>query len=265
MVRLSSSTLTCSRVSLLFLASLLLALALPGAASCQAGPFVLQRDGRVISIEPYAPNILRVTISTDAAAAKSSPGYGFIAGPASAGWTHEHDADGGDNFRSSRMALRVGPQTLTDAKRPKAMPLDQLNLQLRQPYFGGEVGEHTSPSDAIEIATPDGKRLLRMSNWTMAPESADVAKQDAGAKGYRVAATFDSPANEHYYGLGQQQKGRMDLRDHEVRCWHDYGATGGENVCVPFLISSSGYGMIWDNPSKTTIDLGFNNQNGLVL
>ena len=261
MVCLSSSTLNWSRVSLLFVASLLLALALPGAASCQAGPFVLQRDGRVISIEPYAPNILRVTISTDAAAAKSSPGYGFIAGPALAGWTHEHDADGGDNFRSSRMALRVGPQTLTDAKRPKAMPLDQLNLQLRQPYFGGDIGEHASPNDAIEITTPDGKRLLRMSNWTMAPESADVAKQDAGAKGYRVAATFDSPANEHYYGLGQQQKGWMDLRDHEVRCWHDYGATGGENVCVPFLISSSGYGLIWDNPSKTTIDLGFNNQN----
>ena len=34
-----------------------------------------------------------------------------------------------------------------------------------------------------------------------------------------------------------------------------------ENVCVPFLVSSRGYGLIWDNPSKTTIDLGFNQQN----
>jgi alpha-glucosidase/alpha-D-xyloside xylohydrolase len=53
----------------------------------------------------------------------------------------------------------------------------------------------------------------------------------------------------------------MDLRDHEIRCWHDYGAVGGENVCVPFMVSSLGYGLIWDNPSKTTIDLGFNGQN----
>ena len=88
-----------------------------------------------------------------------------------------------------------------------------------------------------------------------------MARADAGAKGYRVSSTFDSPANEHYYGLGQQQKGWMDLRDHQIHCWHDYSAIGGEDVCVPFLVSSLGYGLIWDNPSKTTIDLGFNDRN----
>ena len=46
----------------------------------------------------------------------------------------------------------------------------------------------------------------------------------------------------------------MDLRDHEVRCWHDYAAIGGEDVCVPFMVSSRGYGLVWDNPSKTTVD-----------
>ncbi len=79
--------------------------------------------------------------------------------------------------------------------------------------------------------------------------------------GYHVSATFDSPADEHYYGLGQQQQGILDLRDHRIHCWHDYSAIGGENVCVPFMLSSRGYGLIWDNPSKTTIDLGFNQQN----
>ena len=53
----------------------------------------------------------------------------------------------------------------------------------------------------------------------------------------------------------------MDLRDHEIHCWHDYGAIGGEDVCVPFMVSSRGYGLVWDNPSKTTVDLGFNGQN----
>src|SRR6201987_5062658 len=74
-------------------------------------------------------------------------------------------------------------------------------------------------------------------------------------------STFDAPSDEHYYGLGQQQKGWMDLRDHEVRCWHDYSAIGGEDVCVLFMVSTHGYGLVWDNPSKTTIDLGFNGQN----
>ncbi len=53
---------------------------------------------------------------------------------------------------------------------------------------------------------------------------------------------------------------RVDLRDHCISCWHDYSAVGGENVCVPFMVSSRNYGLIWDNPSKTTIDLGFNQQ-----
>ena len=38
-------------------------------------------------------------------------------------------------------------------------------------------------------------------------------------------------------------------------------AIGGEDVCVPFMVSTQGYGLVWDNPSKTTVDLGFNGQN----
>jgi alpha-glucosidase/alpha-D-xyloside xylohydrolase len=111
------------------------------------------------------------------------------------------------------------------------------------------------------MTTADGKTLLHMRTWMMAPESAEVAQADPADKGYRVAAMFDSPADEHYYGLGQQQKGWMDLRDREIRCWHDYVAIGGQDVCVPFMVSSRGYGLLWDNPSKTTVDLGFNGRN----
>lgn len=78
--------------------------------------------------------------------------------------------------------------------------------------------------------------------------------------GYKVSATFDSPSDEHYYGLGQHQSGPLNLRDTQIRCWPDYQARGGESVGLPFMISSRGYGLIWDNPSKTTIGLG-NNQN----
>jgi alpha-D-xyloside xylohydrolase len=229
-------------------------------ASAQSTPLVLQRDGRVISLEPYAANILRVTMSTDNSIATSAPGYGFVAKPSNEGWTHEHTADGYEIFRSSRMAVRVAPANLPADKRPQAMPLDALNRQLREVYFGGGGGPGPY-NDAIEITAPDGKTLLRMRNWTMLPERPDVARQDTGAKGHSISATFDSPADEHYYGLGQQQKGWMDLRDHEVRCWHDYSAVGGEDVCVPFMVSSRGYGFVWDNPSKTTVTLGFNQRN----
>ena len=30
--------------------------------------------------------------------------------------------------------------------------------------------------------------------------------------------------------------------------------TAAPSVCVPFMVTNNGYGIIWDNPSKTTID-----------
>jgi hypothetical protein len=60
--------------------AVLLATALAAMAKARDGPLVLEPDGRVISLVPYAPNILRITISTDASAAYedgagSSPGF----------------------------------------------------------------------------------------------------------------------------------------------------------------------------------------------
>ena len=42
------------------------AVSLGAMAMAQSGPLVLEREGRVISLEPYAPNIVRVTMSTEA-------------------------------------------------------------------------------------------------------------------------------------------------------------------------------------------------------
>ena len=230
-----------------------------GVASAQGASLVLARDGTTISVEPYASNIVRVTMSTDAAMATAAPGYGLVARPSAVGWTHERGAEG-DVYRSARMIVRVAPARLPKDMQPRPMPLDALNLQLREPYFGGG-GERGIHQEALKITTAEGKLLLRMRTWTMASEAPEVARAEAGASGYRVAAKFDSPPDEHYYGLGQQQQGWMDLRDHEIRCWHDYAAIGGESVCVPFMVSSGGYGLIWDNASKTTVDLAFNGQN----
>jgi len=54
----------------------------------------------------------------------------------------------------------------------------------------------------VLVTTPEGKTLLHMRTWTMAPESEEVAKSDAGPKGYRVSSRFDSPADEHYSADG---------------------------------------------------------------
>jgi alpha-D-xyloside xylohydrolase len=238
-------------------------LASVGSVAAQETHFVLDRDGRTIVLEPYAPNILRITITKDKDSATSAAGFGFVGTPSMAGWTHEQNADGSDIFRSPRLVVDVSADHIPQSRLPHPMPLDELNQSLRDHYFGGGSANRRT-DDTVSVTTPSGKALFTMRNWSMVPnrsetEATNARKQnDAGS---HVSAIFDSPADEHYYGLGQQQQGALDLRDHRVNCWHDYSAIGGQNVCVPFMISSRGYGLIWDNPSKTTVDLGFNQRN----
>ena len=34
----------------------------------------------------------------------------------------------------------------------------------------------------------------------------------------------------------------------------------GESICVPFVVTNKGYGMVWDNPSKTTVAFAIGDQ-----
>ena len=54
------------------------------------------------------------------------------------------------------------------------------------------------------------------------------------------------------------RKGFSIIARHRVECWHNYTATAAPSVCVPFMVTNYGYGIIWDNPSKTVIEPGFN-------
>jgi alpha-D-xyloside xylohydrolase len=235
------------------LAIVVLLFAAGAAAQESTTSFVLQRGNRTIVLEPYGPNIIRVTMSTERPEALAKPGYGIVGTPEMKGWTHEQDSAGYDVFHSARMTVRLAPE---DLPKPHTFPLDPLNQKLRNIYFYGWDTSHGPYNDIITVATAEGKPLLTMWRWSMAPNRPE--EKDSGN---HASAVFDSPSDEHYYGLGQQQHGFLDLRDHRIDCWHNYGEVGGENVCVPFMVSSRGYGLIWDNPSKTTVDLGFNNQN----
>src|ERR1019366_1613181 len=73
----------------------------------QNAGMILERDGNTIVLEPYAPNIVRVTLSKNRAAATEGAGYGFVGTPSMTGWTHEQDSDGNDVRSEER---RVGKE-----------------------------------------------------------------------------------------------------------------------------------------------------------
>ena len=56
------------------------------AMSAEAAPLAtLDRNGSLVAIEPYGPNIVRVTIATEAAEIDAASGYGISGKPDSAG------------------------------------------------------------------------------------------------------------------------------------------------------------------------------------
>ncbi len=215
---------------------------------------VIERRGQTIVLEPYAPNIVRVTLSLQPEPAKAAPGFGIVAKPADAGWKSSQTEEA-DVYSSDRMTVTV------DRPRPSGRPRVQTQVDISKYFNGSTPGAH------ITFTTPDGGTLLEMKGWSQAvPNHKDgtalleYQRRPSDPAFYTVGATFASPDDEHYYGLGQNQEGFLDHRGHAVRCWNDYLATAGPSYCIPFMVTNKGYGVLWDNPSRTTIEPGFNEE-----
>ena len=218
----------------------------------------LDRKGETIVLEPYAPNILRVTLSLQHDSAVAKPGYGLVAAPDAAGWSASQ-TDEADIYKSSRIVAKV------ERSREGGAPPPQSIIDIGK-YFGG-----STPGAHITFTTPDGKKLLEMNGWAQAVPNhkdgtADLAndRRPGDPEFFTVGASFVSPDDEHYYGLGDNQEGLLDHRGHPVRCWNDYLSPAAPTTCVPFVVTNKGYGLVWDNPSKTTFEPGFNEQTNWV-
>ena len=68
----------------------------------------------------------------------------------------------------------------------------------------------------------------------------------AEMKTWQIQQTFVSPPDESQYGLGQHQEGIFNVRGVPIRLHQ-----ANTNISVPFLLSSKGYGLLWNNPSLT--------------
>ncbi|TPG42518.1 glycoside hydrolase family 31 protein [Sphingomonas koreensis] len=202
------------------------------ALTVPAGATTLNRNGSLVSVEPYAPNIVRVTIATDPNEIAANPGYGISGKPDDSGWTHQVTV-AGDVFTSADLSITVNAQ-----------PWLQAPSQMER-YFAPSL-----PPVSVVVKAPDGQTIADMTGWEMAPHTVN------GENTFRVGASFAAPADEHYYGLGQNQQGILDLRGRTIDCRHNYDAPTGETVCVPFMVTNKHYGIVWDNPSATTVSPG---------
>jgi alpha-D-xyloside xylohydrolase len=97
-------------------------------------------------------------------------------------------------------------------------------------------------SSALLFQDASGKPLLRESASPTPRELTSV--NSAGEKLFRASAYFDLAQDEALYGLGQHQTGLLNLRGTDALLMQD-----NTNITVPFLLSSRGYGLLWNNAS----------------
>lgn len=70
---------------------------------------------------------------------------------------------------------------------------------------------------------------------------------------YRIVQKFDSDPDEKIFGMGQYQMANTDLKG----CILDLEQRNSQ-ISIPFMISSKGYGFLWNNPAVGRASFGMN-------
>jgi|CZKI01.1.fsa_nt_gi alpha-D-xyloside xylohydrolase len=97
-------------------------------------------------------------------------------------------------------------------------------------------------SGGVSFLDLEGRPILSEQPATRMLEPSEVQ----GAKTFHLRQAWAADPGEALYGLGQNQLGLLDIKGYDLDLWQHNGT-----VAVPFLVSSRGYGLLWDNNSYT--------------
>src|SRR5216683_2753516 len=101
----------------------------------------------------------------------------------------------------------------------------------------------------LTFATPDNKPLLRERDSV--PRTYDPVTLNGDAT-FHVVDRFWPDATEAFYGLGQHQSGMFNYRGSTVELGQN-----NTDVAIPFLLSTKGYGVVWNTAAYTYVDNRF--------
>lgn len=111
-----------------------------------------------------------------------------------------------------------------------------------------------TPALRVLISKHDGAVSFETSNGKpiTGEVDSDLRRIDTAPPLYgTIEQRFLAPAGEAFYGLGQHQNGRMNQRGSTIRLQQ-----ANTDVGVPMLVSSGGWGILWNNASVTEADIG---------
>src|SRR5579875_639788 len=112
------------------------------------------------------------------------------------------------------------------------------------------LGQGTPDAGALDLAGPDDRVLLSETTpHFTGPPTRRYKASNGGTHQFEVL--FDAHDDERFYGLGQHQHGRLNQKGAVVEL-----IQRNTEVSIPFLVSSRGYGLLWNHPGTGRVELG---------
>ena len=139
------------------------------------------------------------------------------------------------------------PGALLDA------PASGADIQIsgeRARITSGGLTAEISAAGQLRFVRADGRELL---SETTAHFTGPPTRRYAAIGGgmHHFEVLFNARDSERFYGLGQHQHGRLNQKGAVVEL-----IQRNTEVNIPFLVSSEGYGLLWNHPGVGRVELG---------
>lgn len=180
-------------------------------------------NGQQVRIEPWGSDSLRIRATESTSIRDDLPGALLDTGSTEAQITVTGD----------RATVRNGKVT---ARVSLARERTEMYPEGRIRFVHSETGKELLAEQRQHFVMP-GARHFR----------------SVGGELYHLEARFKAYADERLYGLGQHQHGLLDQKGAVIDLLQR-----NTEVCIPFLVSSRGYGFLWNNPAVGRVELGAN-------
>jgi alpha-D-xyloside xylohydrolase len=184
-----------------------------------------QMSTGVLQLQVFSPSIVRVTYGLTGTLPTNS--FAVLAAPTNSGWS-----------------VTQGGTSIS---------LNTSLLQVRVNRATGSVGFYDTNGMVILTELPQGGRSL-------VPVTIGVPTSDGGVNTLQSQQQFLISSTEAIYGLGEDAAGLMNYRGATVHLQNQNPSECG----LPVLVSSRGYGIFWDNPAVSDVNIAQSSSTNLT-
>jgi len=141
------------------------------------------------------------------------------------------------------------PHALTDPAPDGAVPAIEIADDTATITNGGLTAEISAAGQLRFLDAAGAELLAETTPHFTGPPTRRYRSASGGM--HRFEVQFTARDGERFYGLGQHQHGRLDQKGAVVEL-----IQRNTEVSIPFLLSSRGYGFLWNHPGIGRVELG---------